>query len=127
MSRYLAFETYQAHGGKADELTFGRLAFRAEAEIDRETLGRLRKDTAIPESVKRLMFELIGLYGNADATAEGYAAAPLSEGNDGYSVSYAAESVLTPEKVRKLAYWLCWLYLSEETNEAGEALLCRWA
>lgn len=127
MSRYLTFAEYQVWGGSKADSAFERLAFRAASAIDRATFGRLQQDPALPEPVKRLMFELIELYGNADAAAADYAPAPVSERNDGYSVDYGAESVLTPKKVEALAAGLIREYLAEVRNGRGEYLLCQWA
>lgn len=127
MSPYLEFAEYQGWGGDKDAPAFERLAFRAASAIDRATFGRLRHEPAIPEPVKRLMFELIGLYGNADAAAAGYVPAPVSESNDGYAVGYAAESVLTPKTVETLAAGLIREYLAEVRDERGGYLLCQWA
>ncbi len=124
---YLTQEEYTDMGGALTGSAYDRLEFKACKLVDQHTFSRLRSDTSFSEPVKRLTFELIGLLGNADTSAAGYQGAITSEGNDGYSVSFAAASVLTPEGVMASAEALINQYLEGERNQAGELLLCRWA
>lgn len=127
MSQYLTFAEYQAFGGARDETGFTRLAFKAQRMIDYVTDGRLKEDASVSETVKRLVFELIGLIGNADAAQDGYVPAATSESNDGYSISYADKMILTPEMASMMARAMIREWLANERNAAGEALLCCWA
>lgn len=124
---YLTFADYQSYGGELVEPAFSRLEFKAAMLIDQHTFGRLKADTTFTEPVKRLTFELVGLLGNADTSAAGYQGAVTSESNDGYSISFAAGSVLTGESTEIAAKSLIEQYLISEKNQAGELLLCRWA
>ena len=124
---YLTLAEYVNYGGELDSKAFSRMEHKARALINQHTFGRLKADTTFTEPVKRLTFELIGLLGNADTSAAGYQGAITSEGNDGYSISFAAASVLTPESVMASAEALIAQYLEGERNQAGELLLCRWA
>jgi len=124
---YLTHTEYQAYGGSVTVSAYARLEFKARALIDQHTFGRLKADTSFSEPVKRLTFELIGLLANADTSGEGYSGQVQSEGNDGYSVSFAAGTVLTLEAAESQAKALIEQYLADECNEAGELLLSRWA
>ena len=120
---YLTFDEYQKYGGKLDETAFNRLSYRAQRKIDRRTFNRLQKDTEIGEPVKRLMYELISLVGMNDTTSDDYHPAIASEGNDGYSVSYASNTIMTDEMVGKKVDALIEEYLAYEKDESGSLLL----
>lgn len=120
---YLTFDEYQEWGGKLDETAFNRLSYKASRKIDRQTFNRLHNDTEIGEPVKRLMFELIGVINNSDTTSENYSPAIASEGNDGYSVSYASGTIMTPEASDKKIESLIEEYLQFEKAQNGQFLL----
>lgn len=120
---YLTFDEYQEWGGKLDETAFKRLSYKASRKIDRQTFNRLHNDTEIGEPVKRLMFELIGVINNSDTTSESYSPAIASEGNDGYSVSYASGTIMTPEASDKKIESLIEEYLQFEKAQNGQFLL----
>ena len=120
---YLTFDEYQEWGGKLDETAFNRLSYKASRKIDRQTFNRLHNDTEIGEPVKRLMFELIGVINNSDTTSESYSPAIASEGNDGYSVSYASGTIMTPEASDKKIESLIEEYLQFEKAQNGQFLL----
>ncbi len=118
---YLTFAEYKSYDGTLDETAFLRHEFMARAVIDRHTFWRLKNDNEVSEAVKRLTYELIRLYEKADAPQV------QSESNDGYSISYAAGAVLTPDAVESKARELIGTYLEGEKNAAGVSLLSRWA
>ena len=120
---YLTFDEYQAWGGTLEETAFHRLRFKAQRKIDRMTFNRLHNDTEIGEPVKRLMFELIGVIGNNDTTSESYSPAVASEGNDGYSISYASTGFLSPDAADKKTESLVEEYLQFEKAQNGQYLL----
>ena len=120
---YLTFDEYQEWGGKLDETAFNRLSYKASRKIDRQTFNRLHNDTEIGEPVKRLMFELIGVINNSDTTSENYSPAIASEGNDGYSISYASGTIMTPEASDKKIESLIEEYLQFEKAQNGQFLL----
>lgn len=120
---YLTFEEYQEWGGKLEETAFNRLAYKAKRKIDRKTFNRLTNATEISEPVKRLMFELIGVIGNSDSTNESYEPAVASEGNDGYSISYASGNILTLEMADRKIDELIEEYLQFEKAPNGQFLL----
>lgn len=124
---YLTLAEYQSYGGTLVDPAFSRAEFKARTLIDQHTFGRLKTDTQFSEAVKRLTFELIGLIGNADISAEGYAPAVKSEGNDGYSISYFDGTALTLDTIGSAVAGLIDQYLTGEHNQAGVSLLCRWA
>lgn len=124
---YLTLAEYQEMGGELTGPAFSRLEFKARAMIDQATFGRLKADTAFSEHVRRLTFELIGLIGNLDVAAAGYAPQVASEENDGYGIRYSDGAILTVSGADKAAADLIERYLSGEKNQAGEPLLCRWA
>ena len=120
---YLTYEQYIDWGGTLEETAFNRLSYKASRKIDRMTFNRLQNDTEINEPVKRLMFELIGVIGNNDTTSENYSPAIASEGNDGYSVSYASTSFLSPDAADKKVDSLIEEYLQFEKAQNGQYLL----
>ena len=123
---YLTYEEYQMFGGSLDETTFSRLEFKAEKLVDNKTFGRLKKEETISETVKRLIFELIGTLGNSDFSSEGYSPTISSEGNDGYSTSFVTGTVLTIEMAEKKMNQLIAEYLGQEKDSNGTPLLCCW-
>ena len=120
---YLTYDEYLQYGGTLEEAAFNRLSYKASRKIDRRTFNRLHNDTEIGEPVKRLMFELIGVIGNNDSTAEGYTPLISSEGNDGYSISYATGSIMTLEMADKKVDELIEEYLQFEKAQNGQFLL----
>jgi hypothetical protein len=126
MTAYLTLVEYTAYGGTLTDPAFSRLEFQARSLVNQFTLGRLKEDTTFPEAVKRAMFELIGMIANADITADGYTGAITQESNDGYSISFAADSAVTVQKISDLAEGIILRYLTGEKNAAGELLLSRW-
>ena len=120
---YLTFEEYQNWGGTLEETAFNRLSYKASRKIDRRTFNRLHNDTEISEPVKRLMFELIGVLGNSDSTSENYIPAIASEGNDGYSISFASGNIMTLEMADKKVDELIEEYLQFEKAQNGQFLL----
>lgn len=121
---YLTFDEYKDWGGTLDdEAAFNRLAYKASRKIDRRTFNRLKNDTVIGEPVKRLMFELIGMIGNNDTTSENYSPAIASEGNDGYSISYASGTIMSLDAVDKQMDSLIEEYLQFERAQNGQFLL----
>jgi len=127
MTAYLTLVEYTAYGGTLTDPAFSRLEFQARSLINQFTFGRLKEDTTFSEAVKRAMFELIGMIANADITADGYTGAITQESNDGYSVSFAADSAVTVQKISDIAEGMILRYLTGEKNAAGELLLSRWA
>lgn len=83
---YLTYTEYTNYGGQMSESKFNRFAFRAGAEINTATLGRIHTIEVIPECVKRCEYELI-LYLSQFAK-NGTAESVSSVSNDGYSISY---------------------------------------
>ncbi len=124
---YLTHTEYQAYGGSVTVSAYPRLEFQARSLINQFTFGRLKEDTTFSEAVKRAMFELIGMIANADITADGYTGAITQESNDGYSVSFAADSAVTVQKISDIAEGIILRYLTGEKIAAGELLLSRWA
>lgn len=120
---YLTYTEYKSYGGKLDESVFNRLEYKARKMIDKRTFGRLTTVPDVPESVKRLMYELIGLISHSDVSSPDYSPAIASEGNDGYSVSFAGSQILTVEAMEKKAVSLIEEYLEWERAEEGGYLL----
>ena len=121
--KYLTYDEYLSYGGTLDETAFNRLSYKASRKIDRKTFNRLQNDTEIGEPVKRLMFELIGIIGNSDTTSESYSPAIASEGNDGYSISYASTGFLSPDAADMKVNSLIDEYLQFEKAQNGQFLL----
>lgn len=95
---YLTFEEYIELGGTIeDETAFAQLEFEARTQIDWWTFGRLKKETNLPEAVKRCELKLIELLDKqqkvllVDAVDEdGNVVAGLMahQSNDGVSATY---------------------------------------
>ena len=124
---YLTHTEYQAYGGSVTVSAYPRLEFQARSLVNQFTFGRLKDDTTFTEPVKRVMFELIGMISNADVSVAGYTGAITQESNDGYSISFAADSAVTVQKISDIAEGIILRYLTGEKNAAGELLLSRWA
>ena len=120
---YLTFAEYAAWGGQQSESAYDRLEYKARMLIDEYTFGRLKGAAAIPEAVKRLTFELVGLIGNMDVSAEGYSGVAASESNDGYSITMASGTVLTAAESMLRAGNLIETYLADEKTAEGVPLL----
>ena len=124
---YLTYAEYFAYGGTLETPDFLRMEFKARTLIDQHTFGRLKADTTHTEPVKRLTFELIGLLGHSDVASASYQPKVESEGNDGYSVKLAGDTILSIAQVEKTKVELIEQYLMGARNTAGELLLSRWA
>ena len=120
---YLTYAEYHAWGGQQSESAYTRLEFKARMMIDEYTFGRLKNAATIPEAVKRLMFELIGMIGNMDLSAEGYGGVVSQESNDGYSLSMASGTVLTATESMIRMGTMIETYLANETTADGVPLL----
>ena len=123
---YLTYDEYKEYGGSLDETAFSRLEFKARKVVDARTFGRLKDESEVSESVKRLMFELIGLVSNSDYSSEDYSPEVNSEGNDGYSVSFVSGTVMTIEMADEKMKQLIDEYLTGEKDSDGTPLLCSW-
>lgn len=129
---YLTHDEYLELGGTLDETQFTNFAFQAEAQINRATFNRLKKDEIIPQEVRLLMKYLVDLaerkyaafaLGKSASAEGGYI---TSQSNDGVSTSYAgmapSDFVQLSEKDALTAIRG---YLEGVTNEAGRKLLYR--
>ena len=129
---YLTYQEYTEMGGTLDETAFNNLEFEAEALVNWYTFNRLKKDTNLPDELKRLMKYLIGLAaekGNLiGASGSGDAAGKVvsSQSNDGVSISYnvlsASDLMQSIQDEGKKAINT---YLQGVMNEAGRLLLYR--
>lgn len=118
---YIDLSYYMDNGGeRVTDAAFARHEFRARMLLDRYTSGRIRKMEEVPESVKRLMVELVSLETTQGANVkENQAVSAFS--NDGYSETIA--DPLTPEKVKEIEVELINEYLSNERDASGVPLL----
>ena len=119
---YIDLTYYLNNGGKQSmtNAAFTRNEYRARKLVDKLTQGRVKKMANVPETVKRLMVELVTLEENQGAElAEKQAVKSFS--NDGYSETYA--DPLTGEQVKELECELVSEYLSDETDDEGTPLL----
>ena len=111
---YLTFAEYQALGGTITATAFPLLEFKARKMIDSYTQGRVNKMTAIPEDIKKCMFELIGKI----STEQEYGAGMItseSSGSYSYSVDISTSNQSKAETIRT--------YLSGVTDDNGIYLL----
>ena len=118
---YIDLSYYTGNGGaEMTAAAFSRLEFRARKIVDRITQGRVKEMPEPPESVKRLMVELVTL----EATQAGELAAnqPVTSfSNDGYSETYAQP--LTAETVKQIELDLIVEYLADEKDHNGTPLM----
>ena len=118
---YIDLAYYIQRGGREmTEAAFSRCAFRAQKLVDKLTQGRVKNMAEVPEAVKRLMVELVGLEENQGAELTAHQAV-TSFSNDGYSETYA--DPLTGERVKEIECDLISEYLSEEMDDNGVPLL----
>ena len=119
---YIDLTYYRQNGGKTDmdDAAFSRNEFRARKIVDRLTQNRVKNMQAVPETVKRLMVELVTLE-NTQGAEVTERKSVTSFSNDGYSETYA--DPLTGEQVKELECELVSEYLSGETDDAGIPLL----
>ena len=132
---YLTYLEYADMGGTLPESQYTDLEFEAEAMIDYVTFNRLRNDTVIPDSVKRLVKYLVGLaqkklesitLGEGEVALSSNGAAIKSQSNDGVSISYNGMNAIDVyDSCREEADKAIRHYLYGVTNEAGKYLLYR--
>jgi len=115
------FDFYLSNGGTVEESAFSRLEFMARRRVDHYTFGRVTKMETVPEEVKRLMVELINMFGSSDVAT--LLSNPQLTGfsNDGYSESYGAAA--TVADLAKGVQSLIFDYLSGVTDDNGVPLL----
>lgn len=112
---YLTYEEYKERGGALEEAAFSRFAFGAEQTIRRATFGRVDQMQEIPESVKWLVFELVGMAEQVEENAN------LSSEKVGeWSKSY---EVVTEADRQAKVNTLIRNYLMAETDDNGVPLL----
>lgn len=118
---YIDLEYYRESGGKEmTDAAFFRNEFRARKRVDRLTQGRIKNMAQIPESVKRLMVELVTMESTQGAAVLDNQAV-TSFSNDGYSETYA--DPLTEERVNEIECSLILEYLADEADDNGTPLL----
>ena len=104
---YCTYAEYITAGGTVPEAAFGLLCSRASRLIDAATFGRAESHAAGCEDCRQMLadacVQIIGLLAAQDAAGALPGAASVS--NDGYSVSFSANTSL-PEAVRREALCL---------------------
>ena len=126
---YIDYDYYEEYGGMCDDDNVTRIYYRAKAQLDARTYGRLLNDIAVSDNVKHCMCELVDLAWKTEQLygADGGATAVMSASNDGVSETYAnASAVDWYERVQpRRAEDIMQTYLANERNEAGVMLLYR--
>lgn len=119
---YIDLTYYLQNGGKEGmtDAVFSRNEYRASKLVDKQTQGRIKTMTEIPESVKRLMVELVSFEATQGAELTEHQAV-TSFSNDGYSETFA--DPLTGERVKEIECNLISEYLAEEVDDNGVPLL----
>lgn len=118
---YLTHQEYQDMGGTLDSAAFFRWEYSARALVDQHTFKRVSRMATTPESVKRLMVELIGMAERQGKEQETPSVTSFS--TDGYSESYAKP--MTAIEAANAMTALIVQYLSGETDDNGTPLLYR--
>lgn len=94
---YCTYDQYTAAGGTVPETAFGVLCSRASRMIDAATFGRAEHHAAGCEACREALADacaqIVGLL--AAASAAGAVPGAASVSNDGYSVTFAANSSLS--------------------------------
>lgn len=94
---YCTYDEYQAAGGTIPEAAFGVLCSRASRLIDSATFGRAEAHAAECEDCREALADACGQIISLLAAASAAGAVPgaASVSNDGYSVSFSANSSLS--------------------------------
>ena len=94
---YCTYDEYQAAGGTVPEAAFGVLCSRASRLIDSATFGRAEAHAAECEDCREALADACGQITSLLAAASAAGAVPgaASVSNDGYSVSFSANSSLS--------------------------------
>lgn len=124
--QYLTYDEYRRMGGELEETDFSTKEQEAEMEINFLTDRRLVLDTAIPQEVKNLVFNLIDLISQKVAYESADSGTVASVSNDGVSVSYVKQTAQEfldgyEDNLKKMIV----KYLYGLTNQAGESLIYR--
>lgn len=94
---YCTYPEYQAAGGTVSELAFGVLCSRASRLIDSATFGKAEPHAAECEDCRQMLADacaqIVDLF--AAQAAVGAVPGAASASNDGYSVSFSANSSLS--------------------------------
>ncbi len=94
---YCTYDEYQAAGGTVPEAAFGVLCSRASRLIDSATFGRAEAHAAECEDCRQMLADacaqIVDLF--AAQAAVGAVPGAASVFNDGYSVSFSANSSLS--------------------------------
>lgn len=121
---YLSLQEYIRYGGNISvtAIDYDRLEYAARKKVDVHTFGRVKGMKAVPEAVKRLIFELINATLVSTATANTNPVASFS--TDGYSETYVNTHTTeylgySSKKERAMIYE----YLAGETDDNGIPLL----
>lgn len=94
---YCTYPEYQAAGGTVSELAFGVLCSRASRLIDSATFGKAEPHAAVCEDCRQMLADacaqIVDLF--VAQAAVGAVPGAASASNDGYSVSFSANSSLS--------------------------------
>lgn len=113
---YLSYDKYREWGGTLEETAFSRFAFGAEQTVRRATFGRVDRMREIPESVKRLVFELVGMAEQAAQENANVTSEKVGEWSKSYEVETEADrQAKTNTLIRS--------YLTAESDDNGVPLL----
>lgn len=85
---YLTYSEYQAYGGSLPEPEFKALEFKCRKRVDWYTDMRVQDMAAVPEEVKRCIYEIIPVMEKFDIAAQVENPLVSSFNTDGYSESY---------------------------------------
>lgn len=91
---YCTYDEYQAAGGTVSELAFGVLCSRASRLIDSATFGRAEAHAAECEDCRQMLADACAQIVDLLAAQAAVGAVPgaASASNDGYAVTFAANT-----------------------------------
>jgi major membrane immunogen (membrane-anchored lipoprotein) len=82
-NNYLTYGEYVTYEGDIPEMSFKRLEYKAEKEIDKKTFGRFKKINQYPTELKMCILDMIDIYDKQNKSGN-----IKSESDGDYSVTY---------------------------------------
>ena len=111
---YLSYNEYKNIGGELSETAFKRHIIRAECYLDKETFGRVKSLSPVPDKVRYCIRDIVDMMDSQSGNNVS------SWSNDGVSVSYNSQ-----DEQSRAYHSILLEYLSNEVDKDGTPLLYR--